>query len=158
MLVSRVAGLCSLQHGHIGFTGPLSQHLLGYNSIVNAVRQSLRDLVEVAATHMFLTGSCNRHAEIQLIAMKLPFLLANNCALSIAVKSYFDELVSNDANPTSPETKARVLTTASERYFPQALDIAGDLKRAFELWDAIYGAIPDSARWKDTNDWLAARR
>jgi len=70
MLVSRVAGLGILHHRPIGFTGPLSQHLLGYNSIINVVRQTLRDLVEVAATHMFATGCCNRHADISSIAMQ----------------------------------------------------------------------------------------
>lgn len=70
MLVSRVAGLGTLRHKPIGFTGPLSQHLLGYNSIVNVVRQTLRDLVEVASTHMFLTGCCNRHVDIALVSMK----------------------------------------------------------------------------------------
>ncbi|KAH7067400.1 temperature dependent protein affecting M2 dsRNA replication-domain-containing protein [Paraphoma chrysanthemicola] len=168
MLVSRVAGLGELRHRPIGFTGPLSQHLLGYNSIVNIVRQTLRDLVEVAATHMFLHGCCNRLAvDLSVVAMKLPFLLPNNCALSIAVKSYLDELLSNDADPTSPQTKARVLETASTRYFPQSVDFAGDLKTAFELWDAIYegvksggSAVPEASKklWNETNEWLAARR
>jgi hypothetical protein len=71
MLVSRVAGLGELRHRPIGFTGPLSQHLLGYNSIVNIVRQTLRDLIEVTSTHMFLTGCCNRSAvDTSVIAMK----------------------------------------------------------------------------------------
>ena len=70
MLVSRVAGLGVLHHRPIGFTGPLSQHLLGYNSIINAIRQTLRELVEVAATHMFLSGCANRHLDISSIAMK----------------------------------------------------------------------------------------
>jgi len=70
MLVSRVAGLGTLHHRPIGFTGPLSQHLLGYNSIIEAIRQTLRDLVEVACTHIFLTGCCNRHADLPRIAMK----------------------------------------------------------------------------------------
>jgi hypothetical protein len=71
MLVSRVAGLGELRHKPIGFTGPLSQHLLGYNSIINVVRQTLRDLVEVASTHMFLTGCCNRSAvDLSQVAMK----------------------------------------------------------------------------------------
>jgi hypothetical protein len=187
MLVSRVAGLGELRHRPIGFTGPLSQHLLGYNSIINVVRQTLRDLVEVASTHMFLTGCCNRSSvDLSQIAMKyvtapvllcshsltfllpfsLPFLLPNNCALSIAVKSYLDELFSNDADPTSPATKSRVLETASQRYFPQSVDFAGDLKKAFELWDAIYegvrsgSALPEATRkmWAETDEWLAARR
>ncbi|KAH8725801.1 temperature dependent protein affecting M2 dsRNA replication-domain-containing protein [Phaeosphaeriaceae sp. PMI808] len=168
MLVSRVAGLGELQHRPIGFTGPLSQHLLGYNSIINVVRRSLRDLIEVTATHMLLTGCCNRlAADLTQVAMKLPFLIPNNCALSIAVKSYLDELVSNDADPTSPQTKARVLETASTRYFPQSLDFSGDLKTAFELWDAVYEGVQSAGNavteankksWTETNEWLAARR
>lgn len=76
MLVSRVAGLGELRHRPIGFTGPLSQHLLGYNSIINTVRQTLRDLVEVASTHMFLTGCCNRSAvNLSQIAAKYVFYL-----------------------------------------------------------------------------------
>jgi hypothetical protein len=71
MLVSRVAGLGELRHRPIGFTGPLSQHLLGYNSVINVVRQTLRDLVEVASTHMFLTGCCARSSvDLSQIAMR----------------------------------------------------------------------------------------
>ncbi|RMZ71139.1 xpg i-region [Pyrenophora seminiperda CCB06] len=168
MLVSRVAGLGILHHRPIGFTGPLSQHLLGYNSIINVVRQTLRDLVEVAATHMFATGCCNRHADISSISMQLPFLLPNNCALSIAVKSYLDELLSNDSDPTAPETKARVVETASSRYFPQSLQFETDLKMAFSLWDAIYAGvnsannatIPEATKqlWTETDKWLTERR
>lgn len=71
MLVSRVAGLGTLRHRPIGFTGPLSQHLLGYNSIINLVRQTLRDLLEVASMQMFLTGCCDRLAvDLSVIASK----------------------------------------------------------------------------------------
>lgn len=63
LLVSRVAGLGKLRHRPIGFTGPLSQHLLAYNSMVNAVRSSLRDLVEVAAANMFMGGYASRKFE-----------------------------------------------------------------------------------------------
>jgi hypothetical protein len=183
MLVSRVAGLGVLRHNPIGFTGPLSQHLLGYNSIINVVRQTLRDLVEVAATQMLLTGCCKRNADISSIAMqyviptregiactltafRLPFLVPNNCALSIAVKSYLDDLL-NDPNPTAAETKVRIVEVAATRYFPQSVDYSRDLKTAFALWDAIYAgvksegtAIPDATQelWKQTDRWLNARR
>lgn len=71
ILVSRIAGLVTLQHRPIGYTGPLSQHLLGYNSIINLVRQTLRDLVEVAATHMFLRNCCHRlDVDLSEVAMK----------------------------------------------------------------------------------------
>lgn len=84
------------------------------------------------------------------------------------MKSYLDELISNEtADPTSPETKARVLETASQRYFPQSLEFAGDLNIAFALWDAIFegvnsggNVVPESTKklWNETNEWLAARR
>jgi hypothetical protein len=71
MLVSRIAGLGELRHKPIGFTGPLSQHLLGYNSIINVVRQTLRDLIEVSASQMYLTGCCNRSSvDLSQVAMK----------------------------------------------------------------------------------------
>ena len=71
LLVSRVAGLANLQHKAIGFTGPLSQHLLAYGSIINLVRQTLRDLVEVAATHMFMGAFAKRDlTNLSEIAMK----------------------------------------------------------------------------------------
>lgn len=71
LLVSRIAGLGNLQHKAIGFTGPLSQHLLAYGSIINLVRQTLRDLIEVAATHMFMGAFANREMQnLSEIAMK----------------------------------------------------------------------------------------
>lgn len=108
-----------------------------------------------------------RPALILIPDTRLPFRLPTNCALSIAVKSYLDELLSNDADPTSPQTKARVLDTASTRYFPQSVDFKGDLRTAFGLWDAVYegiknggNAVPESTKklWAETNEWLAARR
>lgn len=62
MLFSRVAGLGELKHRPIGFTGALSHHVLGYNSIINLVRQSLRDLMETTVTNICLTGCCDRSA------------------------------------------------------------------------------------------------
>ncbi|KAJ4355560.1 uncharacterized protein N0V89_003578 [Didymosphaeria variabile] len=167
LLVSRVAGLGNLQHKAIGFTGPLSQHLLAYGSIVNLVRQTLRDLVEVAATQMFMGAFAKRDlTNLSEIAMNLPFLLPNNCALSIAVKSYLDELIT-DPDPTSANTKERVRETAANRYFPQALDLIGDLQTAGQLWDAVYDGVKNSGsalkesekrQWAEANDWLIVRR
>lgn len=57
--------------------------------------------------------------------------------------------------------------TASTRYFPQSEDFAGDLKTAFELWDAVYEGVkssgnllkdPEKKPWNEANDWLAGRR
>ncbi|KAF9700807.1 hypothetical protein EKO04_002054 [Ascochyta lentis] len=166
MLISRVAGLGTLQHKPIGFTGPLSQHLLGYGSVVNTVRQALRDLVEATCTQLFLTGCCERQTDLSELITKLPFLLPNNCALGIGAKSYLDELT-NDSNPTSAESKARVIETVSTRYFPQSIDFDRDLRTAFALWDAVYAGVKASGSnisqqnktlWTETNDWLRQRR
>jgi len=48
LLVSRVACFAGLRHKSIGFTGPLSRHLLAYTSMVSAVRGSLRNVVEMS--------------------------------------------------------------------------------------------------------------
>ena len=66
----------------------------------------------------------------------LPFLLHNDCALGIAVKSYLDELIVHP-DATSPEAKHAVLETASTRYFPQCVNLRADLEVAFLLWDAV---------------------
>jgi hypothetical protein len=60
LLISRLSGLGTLHHKAIGFTGPLSKSLLGYNSVIKAVRGAVRDIVEVGATHIFLTASTKR--------------------------------------------------------------------------------------------------
>lgn len=98
--------------------------------------------------------------------VSLPFLLSNNCALSIAVKSYLDELYT-DKDPTAAETKERVRETAANRYFPQATNLVGDLNTAGELWDAVYDGVKSSGsvlkesekkQWTEANEWFAARR
>jgi hypothetical protein len=48
LLVSRVACFAGLRHKSIGFTGPLSRHLLAYTSMISAVRGSLRNVVEMS--------------------------------------------------------------------------------------------------------------
>ena len=92
--------------------------------------------------------------------------MPNNCALSIAVKSYLDELYT-DEDPTAAATKERVRETAASRYFPQALDLVGDLNTAGNLWDAVYDGVKNSGsvlkesekkQWAEANEWLAARR
>jgi len=71
-----------------------------------------------------------------MFAFSLPFLLHNDCALGIAVKSYLDELITH-TEPTSDDAKQAVIDTASKRYFPQCVDFQADLEVAFRLWDAV---------------------
>lgn len=59
-LVAKVACLGELDHEAIGYTGILSRNMLSYGSIVEAVRCSLRDLLEVCLTTLLLNGDANR--------------------------------------------------------------------------------------------------
>lgn len=105
-------------------------------------------------------------SEPALTSDRLPFLVPNNCALSIAVKSYLDELF-NDAEPLSTQSKERVQEMAATRYFPLSLNLREDLNTAFVLWDAVYDGVKNSGstlkesekkQWAEANEWLSIRR
>jgi hypothetical protein len=67
LLVSRVACFAGLRHKSIGFTGPLSRHLLAYTSMVSAVRGSLRNVVEMSLFGLL----ANNHVERDMAASDL---------------------------------------------------------------------------------------
>lgn len=129
LLISRVACLARFQHNHIGYTGPLSRHLLAFHSMCTAVRSTMRDLVEVQACNLLLSGAVNRnlgHADYSELAFSMPFIKEPDLALSLAVKTYLDEL--------SQDKAKRGDITA---YFPHAIDFDGDLQKAWKLWGAV---------------------
>lgn len=137
-LVSRVACLGKFQHKQIGFTGPLSRQLLGYHSMIAAVRNSMRDLVEVCLTTLLLNGDADRdRPDWYELGLDLPFLLDNDCGLGLLVNNYLFELYKElKGDPTSEETRLKA-KEAQQRTFAQAVDPEGDLRRAFALWDAV---------------------
>lgn len=61
MLVSRVANLGKLHHQPKGYRGPLSRHHLAYHSIISALQNTLRDLLEISLATMFLKGHVHRY-------------------------------------------------------------------------------------------------
>ncbi len=70
LLLSRIACLGKLRHNAIGFTGPLSKHLLGYNSMIAAVRRNLRDVLEMSLVTLLLNGDADRE-KVDLTAIGL---------------------------------------------------------------------------------------
>jgi hypothetical protein len=103
--------------------------LLGYHQMISAVRGSLRDLVEVHALSMFMSGAVSREVEpivYTSVGANLPFVEEPDLGLSLVVKSYLDE-ASNDPNKRSD----------IERWFNHAYDIKGDLKKAWMMWGAV---------------------
>lgn len=128
-LISRVACLASFKHPELGFTGPLSRHLLAYQQITAVVRQTLRELLEMYSVDMLLSAAFVRDIEPRKwseMGSQLPLLKEPDLGLALMVKSYLDEQ-SNNA-----EKRADIA-----RWFPQAEDVQGDLKMAWKLWDAV---------------------
>ncbi|EON70012.1 hypothetical protein W97_09278 [Coniosporium apollinis CBS 100218] len=172
LIVSRIACLGKLSHAPIGYTGPLSRHLLAYHSMITAVRSSLRDLAEVSLVTMLLNGDAHRgelphgRKDYTDLGLELPFLLDNDCGLGIAVQTYLDEL-QKYPDPTSAEARAASKGKAPKDYFPHAIDLSRDLDSAFLLWDAVYAGmkkavehklVKEGSMWDDVNKWLANRR
>ena len=122
----------------IGFTGPLSRQLLGYHSMIAAVRNSMRDLVEVCLTTLLLNGEADRaRTDWYDLGLDLPFLLDNDCGLGLLVNNYLFELYNEPkSDPTNEDTRLKA-KEAQQRTFAHAVDTEGDLKRAFALWDAV---------------------
>jgi hypothetical protein len=60
ILIGRTACLLKLRHESVGYTGPLSKNLLAFHSIIKAVREADRDLVEAVVASMFMGGQASR--------------------------------------------------------------------------------------------------
>lgn len=61
MLIGRTACLLKLRHQNLGYTGPLSKNYLAFNSLVKAVQESDRDILEAIVVSMFLSNQISRH-------------------------------------------------------------------------------------------------
>jgi hypothetical protein len=129
LLISRIACLGTFRHKEIGFTGPLSRHLLGYHQMTSVVRGSLRDLVEVHALSMIASGAVDRQlgpTDYTNLGADLPFVEEPDLGLSLVVKSFLDEL-SNEPGKRSDIT----------RWFNHAYNIPSDLEKAWNMWGAV---------------------
>ncbi|KAF4553819.1 putative temperature dependent protein affecting M2 dsRNA replication [Elsinoe fawcettii] len=170
LLVSRVACLGRLKHKPIGYTGPLSRHLLAYKSLISVARQSQRDMLDMNLATMFLDGDVDRNIpekDLKDIGFSLPYLQDNDCGLGIAVKHYLDELSAAE-DPTAKEARETVKDKGRTSWFPHVVDYAGSLEYAFSLWDAIYKAVQEAStslvdssakgEWKNVDAWLKDRR
>lgn len=107
LLVTRIACLGAFHHKAIGYTGPLSRHLLAYHQMAAAVRGTLRDLLEMHACKMLLSGAIDRNlskSEYGDIGANLPFLNEPDIGLALVVKSYLDE----QSRPEGERTKISI--------------------------------------------------
>ena len=60
-LITKVACFGRLNHGSLGYSGPLDQEMLGFQFLINAIRTSLRDLLETILVSMCLNGEVDRN-------------------------------------------------------------------------------------------------
>lgn len=128
-LISRVACLGYLRHGSIGYHGPLSRNLLAYQQCIAAVRGALRDLLEMHACHMLLSGAVDRtlpNRAYMDVAASLPLLAEPDIGLALNVKCYLDELSQQH------EKRQNV-----DSWFVHAEDTKGDREKAWKLWGAV---------------------
>lgn len=129
LLISRIACLATLNHKSIGYTGPLSRHLLAYHQMAAAVRNSLRDLLEVHANNMELSGAVDRKLQPQDmtdVSASYPFTREPDLGLALAVKCFLDE---QSQEPPSGENVMK--------WFEHATDVFKDLDKAWKLFSAV---------------------
>jgi hypothetical protein len=185
LLVSRIASLLRLRHDPIGYVGPLSRHLLGYVSMTNAIRSTLRDLLEITMTTLLLRGDADRDVllagnvapseSLTAVSLDLPLLLPGDASLGIAMKEYLDhkDLAGVPDEEVTEEAKKRTKQIAGGRgeecWFRSAVDFGGDLERAWGLWDAVYKGVKKAVEvevvekaiekeWESVDKWLKVRR
>jgi hypothetical protein len=60
LLIGRTSCLLKLRHANIGYTGPLSKNFLAFHTLIKAVRETDRDLLEAITASMFLSNQANR--------------------------------------------------------------------------------------------------
>lgn len=181
LLIARCACLLKLRHKEIGFTGPLSKNLLAYHSIISAVRECDRDLIETVAATMFISAHAERKKRTDwekigvrylaptlfvcfrlLILHSLPFAEDISIAFGITVKTYLDEQHQGHA---SAELKAQEKARYEKWPIAHADDILGDLDLAFKFFDALHagvrtleGKVEDQDIWSGAAKYLAERR
>lgn len=76
------------------------------------------------------------------------------------------ELIGSESNTINPASKAQAKDSA-RKMFSFATDFAGDLEKAFNLWDAVYAGIKEAGNligsddrqvFDEANKWLADLR
>lgn len=156
MLISRTASLAKLHHQPKGYSGPLSRHLLSYNSIVSSLQASLRDLVEMSLATMFLEGHVDRERSdwmdlslgydmrinpnvciVRILIQhqsSLPLYEERSCALGVITMTYLDELCTRD-DPTSEATRAEM--KIKSQGWVEYCDFPASLNDSFRLWDSV---------------------
>lgn len=163
ILIGRTACLLKVRHKNIGYTGPLSQNFLSFHSIIKAVRETDRDLLEAITASMFLASQINRDI-LEKCNIVLPFATDINIGLGIAVKTYLDDYFKVD----TPQAEREAIKQGyASKFLPNSVNIAEDLDVAFDFFNALHEGVKslgdeipkaDKQAWDDAKEYLARRR
>ncbi|KAB8296693.1 hypothetical protein EYC80_002114 [Monilinia laxa] len=166
ILISRAACLLKIRHSPIGYTGPLSKNFLSYHSIIKAIRETDRDLIEAIVASMLLSGQVVRNVnQYQGLGRSLPFDTDIDVGFGIAVKTYLDDYIKSDV---PKDEKLRMKNAYSSTYLPHAINFVEDLDVAFSFFDALHKGVKtlsdeemksgEKKTWDDAKAYLELRR
>ncbi len=184
ILIGRTACLLKLRHHNIGYTGPLSKNFLAFHSIIKAVREIDRDLLEAVTASMFLSNQASRDRSddeyYQDLGRRLVrFLILLSCTLTqnslqfskdidtglgIAVKTYLDDFLKLE---WTAEDREKNKSEYVNRYLPHSVNFREDLDVAFKFFDAVYEGVKtlkdeigdaDKGAWDAAKSYLEKRR
>ncbi|KAH7361995.1 XPG domain-containing protein [Plectosphaerella cucumerina] len=157
-LIGRCASLLTLGHQANGYTGPLSRDLLYFRSLVSAVREVDRDLIEAIVASTFLHAQSKRdRTDYFAISQKLPFLYTPDIALGIAVSTFLGSLSPSD----DAETRKTKLDEFPGQYVPNSTNFSEDLNRSLNFFDSLCKGVEQLAPHQLSSEakaaWRAAR-
>ncbi|KIW03801.1 uncharacterized protein PV09_05102 [Verruconis gallopava] len=165
LLISRIACLGPLKHQEIGYTGVLSRTMLSFGCVIEAVRQSLRDLLEVCLTTMLLNGDVERdRPDFNELGLDLPLLLPMSCSLGVAVAYHLTECAKLDMRS---QANREALLNDEKSKFCYTIDLPSSFETAWTLWDAVYKGVEAGdanklgavkAAFKNADEWLKTYR
>ncbi|BFZ59465.1 hypothetical protein YB2330_000475 [Saitoella coloradoensis] len=161
-LISRVASLLQLRHREVPWSGPVSQSLMAFNSFVKTFSRCGRNLMEMVALSLALNGNWKRDDAMKFgeVSARLPLGKEVNAGLGVVVQAYLDETTSAEVSGAK-ETLTKL--------FPGAVDVFGDVQRAFKLWDAVVAGVKAAHKdgivggyllgnFEAADEWLKSRR
>ena len=183
LLLSRLACNGKMLHPSKGYSGPLSRHLLAYQSLVSVTRSSLRDLIEMSLAVLFLEGHAERIREdfldiaemyvnsrttvisALLTICRLPFRDDFSAGLGILTKTYLDEFGSL-SRPIDASQRQNIMDRA-ELWLVHT-NVSGSFKLSCELWDAVFAGVRTAGdncvdfqtrrHWESVDQWFKACR
>jgi hypothetical protein len=130
LLLSRVFSLVGMKLRDRPWHGPVDYDLMGFNSLVQSVYKTTRNVLEMLLLQMFLTKrSSVGPEEYVAVALKLPFIQESNTAMGLVLKSF--------------------LLEQDTQFWDNCMMLRSDIERAISFWDQVRHL----ANYSQMNEW-----